>query len=83
MTKKESIEFNVFGDRAFRKNFHEEANYKNLHKLKSSKNEKYNKRLWSCVFMNSLIYGDTGGSEIYTLSLTSQFVPVRYAELIF
>ena len=32
--------------------------------------------------MNSLIYGDTGGSEIYTLSLTSQFVPVRYAELI-
>ena len=32
--------------------------------------------------MNSLIYGDTGGSEMYTLSLTSQFVPVRYAELI-
>ena len=39
-----------------------------------------NKRLWSCAFMNSLIYGDTGGSEIYTLSLTSQFIPVRYAE---
>ena len=34
--------------------------------------------------MNSLIYGDagSGGSEIYTLSLTSQFMPVRYAELI-
>ena len=29
--------------------------------------------------MNSLIYGDTGGFEIYTLSLTSQFMPVRYA----
>ena len=53
-----------------------------LHKLKSNKNEKYNKRLWSCVFMNSLIYGDTGGFEIYTHSLTSQFVPVRYAEII-
>ena len=35
-----------------------------------------------CVFRNSLIYGDTGGSEIYTLSLTSQFMPVRYVELI-
>ena len=31
MTKKESIEFNVFGARAFQKNFHEEleANYRN------------------------------------------------------
>ena len=31
---------------------------------------------WSCVFVNSLIYGDTGGYEIYILSLTSQFMPV-------
>ena len=31
---------------------------------------------WSCVFVNSLIYGDTGGYKIYTLSLTSQFMPV-------
>ena len=29
MTKKESIEFNVFGARVFQKNFHEEANYRN------------------------------------------------------
>ena len=29
MTKKESIECNVLGARAFQKNFHEEANYKN------------------------------------------------------
>ena len=29
MTKKESIEFNVYGARAFQKNFHEEANYRN------------------------------------------------------
>ena len=29
MTKKESIEFNVFGAREFQRNFHEEANYRN------------------------------------------------------
>ena len=28
-TKKEDIEFNVFGARAFQNNFHEEANYRN------------------------------------------------------